>query len=243
MARATARGSRVSGDFTIEPLAEDALLLRFGERIDASINARVHAAAARLREVSLPGVIDIAPAYASLLLHFDLFALDDPCSFRTRMTQIVRDTLLHMPAQTVASRNIEIPVCYGGAHGPDIEDVARHAGLDVRQVIARHAAMDYTVAMLGFAPGFPYLLGMDRALATPRHATPRTRVPAGSVAIGGAQTGIYPGELPGGWMLVGRTPATLFDARHDPPCLLAPGDHVRFRAIDAGEFSAMNGSS
>jgi KipI family sensor histidine kinase inhibitor len=131
---------------------------------------------------------------------------------------------------------VEIAVRYGGADGPDLERVAAHAGLSAGEVVARHAASDYTVAMLGFAPGFPYLLGLDAALHVPRRANPRTRVPAGSVAIGGAQTGIYPRELPGGWNLIGCTPLTLFDPCRDQPCLLAPGDRVRFHAIGAAEF-------
>jgi KipI family sensor histidine kinase inhibitor len=119
-------------------------------------------------------------------------------------------------------------VRYGGEHGPDLQRVADHAGLSTTDVIARHAVAEYTVAMLGFAPGFPYLLGLDAALATPRLATPRTRVPAGSVAIGGAQTGLYPQASPGGWNLIGRTDRVLFDPQRDPPALLAPGDRVRF---------------
>jgi KipI family sensor histidine kinase inhibitor len=130
-------------------------------------------------------------------------------------------------------------VCYGGESGPDLDAVAEHAGLSRDDVIARHAAAEYTVAMLGFAPGFPYLLGLDRALQVPRRPSPRTRVPAGSVAIGGAQTGIYPRELPGGWHLIGRTPLVLFDPAREPPCLLAPGDRVRFREIEAGEFARL----
>lgn len=218
----------------IETLSEDALLLRFGEAIDAGINARVHAAAARLRENALPGITEIAPAYASLMLRFDP-RLHDQAEVSAWMRGILRDT---SHTETIG-RGIEIPVCYGGAHGPDLEEVAQHAGLDVPAVIERHAAREYPVAMLGFAPGFPYLLGLDQMLHTPRRVTPRTRVPAGSVAIGGAQTGIYPRELPGGWMLIGRTPLRLFDPRRDPPCLLAPGDRVRFRPIDAGEFIAL----
>jgi KipI family sensor histidine kinase inhibitor len=223
--------------FTAEWLSENALLLRFGQAMDARLNARVHAAGASLRASALPGLIEIAPAYASLLLRFDPDAYAGGAdSFR----RAVESALAAMPERTgpdaLSTRKVEIPVCYGGAHGPDLEEVARHAGLDAQQVIARHTAREYTVAMLGFAPGFPYLLGMDRVLHTPRRVTPRTRVPAGSVAIGGAQTGIYPRELPGGWMLIGRTPLTLFDPQRDPPCLLAPGDRVRFRAMDAGEF-------
>jgi KipI family sensor histidine kinase inhibitor len=218
-------------DFTAESLCEDALLLRFGRVMDTRINARVHAAAARLRATALPGLMEIAPAYASLLLRFDPDAHD-----HAQMLASVRDALCELSQAEIAGRTVEIPVCYGGAHGPDLEEVAEHAGLDTQQVIDRHTAREYTVAMLGFAPGFPYLLGLDRALHTPRRVTPRTRVPAGAVAIGGAQTGIYPRELPGGWMLIGRTPLVLFDPQRDPPCLLAPGDRVRFRAMDAGEF-------
>jgi KipI family sensor histidine kinase inhibitor len=228
-------------DFTVEPLAEDALLLRFGAAMDTRLNARVHAAGARLRASALPGVIEIAPAYASLLLRFDPGAWTEKGSgsFCRAVQSVLATTSEQNEPDPFPAREIEIPVCYGGAHGPDLEEVAEHAELDPQQVIERHAACEYTVAMLGFAPGFPYLLGMDRTLHTPRRVTPRTRVPAGSVAIGGAQTGIYPRELPGGWMLIGRTPLALFDPQRDPPCLLGPGDRVRFRAIDAGEFIAL----
>ncbi|HET9835102.1 MAG TPA: 5-oxoprolinase subunit PxpB [Rhodanobacteraceae bacterium] len=228
----------MTSECTIEALSEDALLLRFGRVMDSRLNAQVHAAAACLREHDLPGVTEIAPAYASLLLRFDPRVYPGADSF----CRAVRSALATLSGQNesdpFSGRQIEIPVCYGGAHGPDLGDVAQRAGLDAQRIVERHTAREYTVAMLGFAPGFPYLLGMDRALHTPRRVTPRTRVPAGSVAIGGAQTGIYPRELPGGWMLIGRTPLTLFDAKGDPPCLLAPGDRVRFRAIDAGEFIA-----
>src|SRR5262249_50300829 len=131
---------------------------------------------------------------------------------------------------------IEIPVCYGGDGGQDLEALARHADLSVAETIARHGGAEYRVAMLGFVPGFPYLIGLDARLHMPRRPQPRPRVPAGSIAIGGAQTGIYPRETPGGWQLIGRTPLRLFDVqRPDHPALLAPGQRVRFRAIDAAE--------
>ncbi len=232
-------------DFVAEPLAEDALLLRFGESIDAAVNARVQLAARKLRAANLPGVVDIAPAYASLLLRFDPFARGDARGRgeppHARLPGEIK-TILRQPQSPDArapTRMIEIPVCYGGDCGPDLADVAAHAGIAPDEVIACHAAAEYTVAMLGFAPGFPYLLGLDAALHVPRRANPRTRVPAGSVAIGGAQTGIYPGELPGGWHLIGRTPLVLFDPSRDPPALLAPGDRVRFRAIDAVAFARL----
>lgn len=258
-------------DFTVEPLAEDALLLRFGDAIDAETNARVHAAAHALREAALPGVIDVAPAYASLLVRFDPFAWSDPSQAAAlphqRLLHRVQDTLTRRDASGLdghkpldpglrrddernkgvpsdaTTRIIEISVCYGGEFGPDLTNVAAHAGIAPDDVIAHHSAGEYTVAMLGFAPGFPYLLGLDPALHMPRRATPRTRVPAGSVAIGGTQTGIYPHELPGGWQLIGRTPLTLFDPRREPPCLLAPGDQVRFRAIDSVEFGKLREKS
>ncbi len=227
--------------FDAEPVGETLLLLRFGERIDRTVNDRVHAVAHRLRQVEMPGLLDLIPAYASLALHYDaaFWARHDGCPAWQHLAATVRTVLDASPAIDQAStRTIEIPVCYGGAHGVDLAQVAAHTGLDAEAVIARHTAAHYRVAMLGFAPGFPYLLGLDARLHLPRRAQPRLRVPAGSVAIGGAQTGIYPRELPGGWQLIGRTPLRLFDVHAQPPSLLQSGDCVRFRAIDEDEFTA-----
>ncbi|HJU25447.1 MAG TPA: 5-oxoprolinase subunit PxpB [Rhodanobacteraceae bacterium] len=287
-------------EFGIEPLAENALLLRFGEGIDIDVNARVHAAARALRAAALPGITDIAPAYATLLVRFDPFTWigeggaspferiagrlrsiveavvgESSCGIAAGTAELQpspahpnpllqtmepfrgegngkesRDqgegkqaARIRVTAATAKppGRPIEIPVCYGGEYGPDLDAVAAHAGLAPDEVVARHTAAEYTVAMIGFAPGFPYLLGLDAALAMPRRRDPRTRVPAGSVAIGGAQTGIYPHELPGGWQLIGRTPLALFDPQREPPCLLAPGDRLRFRAIRVDEFEIVAG--
>jgi KipI family sensor histidine kinase inhibitor len=228
-------------DLAIEPLGETALLLRFGPELDRATSERVHAAAAELRAARLPGLVDIAPAYATLALHYEPAAwLDARGGTPWRHFEAaVRAVLAAPPAgETAAARTVEIPVCYGGEFGPDLDALASHAKLDAAEVIRRHASATYTVAMLGFAPGFPYLLGLDPALVMPRRASPRTRVPAGSVAIGGGQTGIYPSELPGGWQLIGRTPLALFDARRDPPSLLEPGDRVRFVAVGREEFAS-----
>lgn len=229
-----------------EALGESAVLLRWGHTLDAALNATVHAAANALRCAALPGIEDIAPAYASLLLRFDL----DVWSARgtrdafSALRDAVDLLLAATPASsTLPSRELCVPVCYGGAHGPDLADVAHHAGLSEHALIALHCAPLYRVAMLGFAPGFPYLLGLDAALQTPRRAQPRVSVPAGSVAIGGAQTGIYPGALPGGWHLLGRTPWRLFDATREPACLLQMGDGVRFATITAAEFAAQERAS
>lgn len=219
-----------------EALAEDAWLLRFGATIDVEVNARVHAAAARL-QASLAGV-ECVPAYASLLLRFDPMAwLDEAGHFSGRRLREAIDTVVHQSsALAPALREVVIPVCYGGEMGEDLPDVAAQAQLSPEEVVARHTGVPYRVAMLGFAPGFPYLLGLDAALAMPRRSSPRTRVPAGSVAIGGQQTGIYPQALPGGWQLIGRTPLRLFDVAADSPSLLQPGDGVHFKAIDEGEY-------
>lgn len=218
-----------------EPLAEDALLLRLGERIDAATNARVHAAVDVLQR-QWPQ-LECTPAYASLLLRFDPQAWGNTNAPPHQVLELaVRKAIDTGETSRQASREQEIPVCYGGACGPDLAAVAQHLKLPIDAVIGRHAAADYRVAMIGFAPGFPYLIGLDPALVMPRRRDPRQRVPTGSVAIGGAQTGIYPEPLPGGWQLIGRTPLRLFDLGAALPSLLAAGDRVRFRAIDEDEF-------
>ena len=223
----------------IEPLGDGALLLHFGDGIDGATSARVHEAAQAIAARQLPGIVELVPAYASLAVLFDAaqwaHAQQTPAQ---RCAQALRELLAQaLPSQRDGAALIEIPVCYGGDFGPDLDALAEHAKLDAAEVVARHTAATYTVAMLGFAPGFPYLFGLEPALHIARRASPRTRVPAGSVAIGGAQTGIYPTELPGGWQLIGRTPLVLFDAGRTPPSLLMPGDHVRFVAIDAATLA------
>ena len=215
---------------TVETLGEDALLLRFGDTIDVTTNDCVHALVRRIERVRPPWLRDLVPAYASLALFVDsdAFACDvDPLieAGRWLQQQVFADD-----DHSIAGRLVEIPVHYGGEYGPDLPGLAAHAGLDERVVIAHHCAVEYRVAMLGFAPGFPYLLGLDAKLAMPRMDTPRTRVAAGSVGIGGAQTGIYPRQGPGGWRIIGRTTRSLFDPAREPPALLAPGDRVRFVA-------------
>jgi KipI family sensor histidine kinase inhibitor len=207
---------------TLEPLGDGALLIRLGDRIDDDINDAAIALADRLREH-----FDAAPAYASVCVRFDV---DQPPDADVLIALI--EASLAERVEAGLSATIEIPVRYGGEFGPDIADVAAHTKLRIDDVIARHTAATYTVAMLGFMPGFPYLRGLPPELATPRRATPRTQVPAGSVAIGGAQTGIYPRELPGGWQIIGRTALDLFDATREEPALLRPGQRVRFVSVD-----------
>lgn len=218
----------------IEALGDRALLIHCGEAIDAAINAQALAVARVVESAKLAGILDIAPAYASVCVRYDPAAWACAGAAQSpfervagQLRALVDDAAGDAEAD---AGSIEIPVTYGGESGPDLADVAAHNGLSEEEVVARHGAAEYRVAMLGFTPGFPYLLGLDASLHMPRRATPRTRVPAGSVAIGGAQTGVYPRETPGGWHLIGRTALTLFDPARDPPALLRPGMHVRFVA-------------
>jgi KipI family sensor histidine kinase inhibitor len=221
-----------------EPLAEDAVLLRFGDTIDIAINAEVQRATSLLRE-ALPQ-IECIPAYASILLRFDPRQWRGDAGPHALVLAAAKAALAHGQQPVSTARECVIPVCYAQEFGPDLADVAASCGLETQKVIDLHASGDYRVAMIGFAPGFPYLLGLDPRLVMPRRADPRQQVPAGSVAIGGAQTGIYPDCLPGGWQLIGRTPLRLFDLDAQTPSLLTAGDRVRFRAIDAAEFRGLS---
>ena len=222
-------------EVAVEPLGESALLVRFGDRIDPELNRLVHALDASVRAQPAAWLVDCVPAYASLALFFDPDAFDPALDPLVEATRWVRAQIEGMSSTRpgAAGRSVEIPVRYGGTSGPDLSDVAAHAGLTAVEVIKRHTQAEYRVALLGFAPGFPYLLGLDPALAMPRLSQPRTHVAAGSVGIGGAQTGIYPRSGPGGWRLIGRTEAALFDPARDPPSLLRPGDRVRFVAVES----------
>lgn len=230
----------MSALFVVEPLGEDALLLRFGDSIDAAINQRVHACAAALQRDRPAWLIDLVPAFATLALCIDIDAFADTAEPLAEPRRWLASRDFDASGETAAAsvRSHRIDVRYGGEFGSDLEAVAAHARLSPQQIIDRHCAAEYRVGMLGFAAGFPYLIGMDPALAMPRHATPRTAVSAGSVGIAGAQTGIYPRSGPGGWQIIGRTDVSLFDASRREPALLQPGDIVRFVDADARSNSA-----
>jgi inhibitor of KinA len=223
------------------PMGDQALIVEFGDRVDPLLSARIAMLAQRLRE-SLPiGVLDIVPAYSTLALHYDPAAVGSGTSPYEALAEIIGNWLQTQPVETsVAGRRVEIPVCYGGAFGEDLETLAHARNLTARQVIAIHSGTDYHVHMLGFVPGFAYLGGLDEQLETPRRDTPRPRVPAGSVGIGGKQTGIYPLESPGGWQIIGRTPLQLFKPDASPPSLLIAGDVVRFVPISEQEFETQS---
>ena len=219
------------------PFGEAALLVELGGSARArgayrETNARVHALAAALEAAPPAGLGSLTPGYTSLLVQFDpLVAEPAP------IAAAIRDLLHGLgPVERPPGRVHEIPTVYGGECGPDLERVARRLGLSPTEVVSRHTAAEQSVYIIGFAPGFPYLGDLPPELALPRRSTPRERVPAGSVAIAGRQTGIYPRSTPGGWHLLGRTPLVLFDPTRDPPAYLRPGDRVRFVAIEPNEW-------
>ena len=225
----------------IEALGDRALQVSLDAASVEEANRQVHALFAFIDARRPPWIEDLVPAYTSLAV-----ILDPDATYPSGLLGHAREWIeaaLDTAATGTAgpARIIDIPVCYGGSFGPDLADWARHGGFTPEEGIARHTGGDYRVAMLGFAPGFPYLMGLDPALAMPRLATPRARIPAGSVGIGGGQTGVYPAAGPGGWRLLGRTPLRLFDPGASPPALLAPGDRVRFVAIDRAHYDALGG--
>jgi KipI family sensor histidine kinase inhibitor len=206
------------------PLGDSAMLVQWGNDMDFKVNQRVHALANLIEASPMDGVIETVPAYATLLVHYDPLVV----SF-AKVRDFLREKLSQAEAAAARSpKRVEVPVRYGGERGVDLETVARHLRLRVEEVIRLHSDRTYTVFMMGFTPGFPYMGKLDDALVVPRLETPRTRVPAGTVAIAGWQTGIYPLDSPGGWRLIGWTPLTLFDPRSDSPFLFAPGDQVKF---------------
>lgn len=195
----------------------------------------------RIRGDPPPGFIDLVPAFVSVVVHYDpiVAARDGNATPYDRVMDHLRDRLAGLRVEELAApRLVEIPVCYGGDLGPDLDDVARAHDLTADEVVALHAGADYLVHMIGFMPGFAYLGGLPERIATPRRKTPRTAVPAGTVGIGGRQTGVYPLVSPGGWNLIGRTPVKIFDIARDEPTLLLTGDRVRFQPISRAEFEA-----
>lgn len=221
---------------TLSPLGDSAVVVALGDGADALAMPRVRALAAALAHETPAGVVDIVPAFASVTVFYDaahtggysrLCSAIEACVTRAETAVVVHDP-----------RCVEIPVCYGGAFGPDIDEVATRAGLRSEEVIALHSGATLLVQAVGFAPGFGYLTGLPAKIHTSRRATPRTNVPAGTVGIGGEQTGVYPLLTPGGWNLIGRTPCAMFDAARAEPALLRVGDRVKFRAISAEEFAA-----
>lgn len=216
----------------ILPAGDSALCVEFGNTISEESNGRVMALEAAVQAAKIPGIVETVPTYRSLLVCYD------PCAIQYKKLTRLLTRLAHRcgAASATLGRVVEIPVCYGGAYGEDLADVAEHAGLTAEEVVRLHSSRDYRIFMLGFLPGFAYLGGMDKRLATPRLKQPRTRIPAGSVAIGGEQTGIYPMASPGGWRLIGMTPVKAYDPDREEPILYRAGDFIRFVPISEEQY-------
>ncbi|EJM97293.1 5-oxoprolinase subunit PxpB [Herbaspirillum sp. YR522] len=205
----------------VHPLGDSALLCSLPAPATLSQQQRIWSLA-RLAQ-DWPEVAELVPGMNNLTL-----ILKRPAADMSELALRIEKSWPGLKADHAEGRTVDIPVVYGGQDGPDLLDVARHTGLSAEELIARHSGGDYLVYFIGFMPGFAYMGGLAPELATPRRAEPRVSIPAGSVGIGGEQTGIYPMASPGGWQLLGRTALPLFDPKQDPPTLLRPGDRVRF---------------
>lgn len=224
-------------NWTIVAHGDRCLVIRFGTGIDVATGRRCGAAAAALRNAVIRGVSDIVPTFNTVAVHYLPGHFAANTSLRHLETEIERVLLqADLDQAQTGGRSIKLPVCYGGEYGPDLADVAERTGLGEDGVIQLHSGEPAYVFMLGFAPGAPFMGVHDERFALPRRATPRTSIPAGSVAIANRQTVIYPNNLPGGWHVIGRTPLALFNPLQDPPTLISPGDSVQFVPITEEAF-------
>lgn len=222
-----------------EVTGADTVTLHFGERIELALVARIQQAAQALQAQLNGRLLDLVPSYTTLLLRYDL-TKDDLASLMADVAPILNN-LPPEPTSQGDVEIIEVPVWYDARVGPDLPRIAQRSGLSEQEVIRQHCSQPYHVFAIGFAPGFAYLGEVPESLATPRLATPRAKVPAGSLGIADTQTALYPLASPGGWNLIGRTPVTLFDPARTPASLLHAGQRVQFRAIDIDEYQVLGG--
>ncbi len=211
---------------------DTSVLVEFGNAISTEINAKIRAFNIVLKKSGVQGITETVSTYRSLSVHYrpEIISYTDLIAHMQSLLENL-DAIEIPPAKI-----IEIPVIYGGEYGPDIDFVAEHNKKTVQEVIQIHSSQEYLIYMLGFAPGFPYLGGMSKEIATPRLTSPRIKIPAGSVGIAGEQTGAYPFDSPGGWQLIGRTPLRLYDVNRATPILLSPGGYVKFSSITQEEY-------
>lgn len=219
-------------EIRILPAGDLSLVVEFGNEISMVCNNKVRQLNQSLREKKITGIVDTVPTFRSLLVYYD----PSKIKYKKLCKYIKSFSVENGDAKAKTKRIIEIPVCYGGQYGEDLVDVARHVGMSETEVITIHSGVDYLIYMLGFLPGFPYLGGLDKRLECPRLPNPRTTIPAGSVGIGGEQTGVYPISSPGGWRLIGRTPLKLYDSERKDPTFYQAGDYIHFRPINENEF-------
>lgn len=221
-------------DFSFSPLGDCAIVIEVGNEINEHTQKAVRTISVLLEASPPSWMVETIPAFTTITVFYDpLKALYETA--KSELGELLQET-----SDGVASkpRTIEIPVCYGGGFGPDLEFVAEHNGLTPKQVIDIHTGGDYSVYMIGFAPGFPFIGGMSGKITAPRRDSPRLRIPERTVGIAGMQTGVYPIETPGGWQLIGRTPLRLFRPEQEIPSLLRAGDKIVFTQITESEYDA-----
>ncbi|MGF6848115.1 inhibitor of KinA [Chitinophaga sp. W3I9] len=230
-------------NYRISSLGDRAVIIEWEQQIGGDIHGQVMQAFRRLRELHQLYILDLIPAYASLTVVYDAVVLyrQQHSYGGEKIRELIAATLDGAAEITAGPppRLLEIPVCYHPSLGPDLHAMAESKKVSPEHIIELHTAQTYTVYMLGFLPGFPYMGSVHDLLVTPRLKQPRLRVPAGSVGIAGAQTGIYPQESPGGWNIIGRTPLRLFDAAAEAPCYCEPGDQVKFMPVSLEDFREM----
>lgn len=213
---------------------DTAVTVEFGERIDRVVNEAVLRLDAFVRAANLPGVVETVPTFRSLTVHYDPLATDN-----ARLIPAIEKLVDGGRGETKQSKRWRVPACYAESHAPDLADVAHRTGLSADEIVRLHSGTLFHIYMLGFVPGYPYMGDLPEAIVLPRRTDPRTRVPAGSVAIAAGMTAIYPVESPGGWHLIGATPVRVFEPRWPRPALFNPGDSVRFEPISVREFDAI----
>ena len=224
-----------SDEARFQPASDQSLLVYFGQQITLSAHQRVRKLLGLLEREPIAGVRNLNPAYCSILVSFDALRLN-----HAGVEEILRGYIDRLDAMQIPTgRELQLPTCYGGEFGPDLDEVANLHGMTPAHAVELHASVAYIVYFLGFVPGFAYLGELPEALATPRLNSPRRSTPPGSVGIAGNQTGVYPFATPGGWRLIGRTPISMFRADREAMSFLSIGDRVRFTPISAAQFATM----
>lgn len=220
----------------LAPLGDAAVYAQFGDTLDLELNQSLQALAVAVRSRELPWIRDVVPALTGMSMHFDPYHEGLPADVLAGCQALLEECFKSASRFEDSGRVVDVPVCYEPAFAFDLDDVMAQTKLSADKIRKLHASAMHFVLMVGFSPGQPYIGGLDPKLSVPRRATPRTRMPAGSIAIANAQTCVYPYETPGGWSIIGRTPLTVFDPARDPASLFAPGDRVRFHPIGNEEF-------
>lgn len=230
-------------EYKLYPMGENAVLIEFGTEINIETHQKIQAITNYLNNNPPEWMIEYIPAFTTITVYYEpynIYLMSGTNEIYKCVCNKIKELLLQVPINYENEpRLVEIPVCYGGDFGPDLEVVAEHNKLTPEEVVEIHSSGEYIVFMLGFAPGFPFIGGMSEKIATPRRKTPRLKIPERSVGIAGMQTGIYPIETPGGWQLIGRTPIRLFNPEKNPPTLLMAGDKIKFKPISYEEYVKM----